>query len=113
MKTIYKVAIFGIIIQVGGIIYGIINNAQDVLVMSIFFLFVTTISLFNKKKQLEFLESFYFFFLSGIEYVNVQLNPLPKVLSSVTLLKPGIKRVSKLSGFELDNNLFNLKLNPT
>ena len=50
MKTINKVAIFGIIIQVGGIIYGIINNAQDVLLMSIFFLFTTTISLFNKKK---------------------------------------------------------------
>ena len=50
MKTIYKVALFGIIIQVGGIIYGIINNAQDVLVMSILFLFATTISLFNKKK---------------------------------------------------------------
>jgi len=32
------------------IIYGIINNAQDVLVMSIIFLFATTISLFNKKK---------------------------------------------------------------
>jgi hypothetical protein len=54
MKTIYKVAIFGVIIQVGGITYGIINNAQDVLVMSIFFLFSTTISLFTKKKQLEF-----------------------------------------------------------
>jgi hypothetical protein len=50
MKTIYRVAIFGIIIQVGGIIYGIKNNAQDVLVMSIIFLFATTISLFNKKK---------------------------------------------------------------
>ena len=50
MKTIYKVVIFGIIIQDGGIIYGIINNAQDVIVMSILFLFATTISLFNKKK---------------------------------------------------------------
>ena len=50
MKTINKVAVFGIIIQAGGIIYGIINNAQDVLVMSILFLFATSISLFNKKK---------------------------------------------------------------
>ena len=50
MKTINKVAIFGIIILVGGIIYGIINNAQDVLVMSILFLFATSISLINKKK---------------------------------------------------------------
>ena len=36
------------------------------------------------------------------------MNPLPKVLSSVTLLKPGIKRLSKFSGFESDNNLFTL-----
>ena len=50
MKTINKVAVFGIIIQAGGIIYGIINNAQDVLVMSILFLFATSISLFNNKK---------------------------------------------------------------
>ena len=50
MKTINKIAIFGIIIQFGGIIYGIINNAQDVLVMSILFLFATSISLINKKK---------------------------------------------------------------
>tara|TARA_A100001011_G_scaffold364882_1_gene416065 strand:+ start:205 stop:384 length:180 start_codon:yes stop_codon:yes gene_type:complete len=54
MKTINKVAIFGIIIQVGGIIYGIINNAQDVLVMSILFLFATSISLINKKNNFIF-----------------------------------------------------------
>tara|TARA_S200000501_G_scaffold347985_1_gene362826 strand:+ start:189 stop:368 length:180 start_codon:yes stop_codon:yes gene_type:complete len=54
MKTINKVAIFGIIIQVGGIIYGIINNAQDVLVMSILFLFATSISLINKKNSFIF-----------------------------------------------------------
>ncbi|MFL2634146.1 MAG: hypothetical protein ACJ0OM_04075 [Candidatus Marisimplicoccus sp.] len=54
MKTINKVAVFGIIIQAGGIIYGIINNAQDVLVMSILFLFATSISLFNKKNSFIF-----------------------------------------------------------
>ena len=51
MNTINKIAIFGIIVQIGGIIYGIINNAEDVLVMSLIFLFVTCIPLFNKKKS--------------------------------------------------------------
>ena len=50
MKTLHKIAIFGIIIQVGGIIYGIINNSEDVLVMSLIFLFITCIPLFDKKK---------------------------------------------------------------
>ena len=50
MKTLHKIAIFGIIIQVGGIIYGIINNSEDVLVMSLIFLFAACIPLFDKKK---------------------------------------------------------------
>jgi hypothetical protein len=51
MKTLHKIAIFGIIIQIGGIIYGITNNADDVLIMSLIFLFVTCIPLFDKKKS--------------------------------------------------------------
>tara|TARA_B100001559_G_scaffold63791_1_gene51566 strand:+ start:828 stop:986 length:159 start_codon:yes stop_codon:yes gene_type:complete len=51
MKTIHKIAIFGIIVQIGGIIYGIINNAEDVLIMSLIFLSVTCIPLFDKKKS--------------------------------------------------------------
>ena len=51
MRTLHKIAIFGIVIQIGGIIYGIINNAEDVLVMSLILLFVTCIPLFNKKKS--------------------------------------------------------------
>ena len=51
MNTLNKIAIFGIIIQIGGIIYGIINNAEDVLVMSLIFLFVTCIPIFDKKKS--------------------------------------------------------------
>ena len=31
--------------------YGIINNAEDVLIMSLIFLFVTCIPLFDKKKS--------------------------------------------------------------
>ena len=50
MKTLHKIAIFGIIIQVGGIIYGLINKSEEVLVMSLIFLFVTCIPLFDKKK---------------------------------------------------------------
>ena len=51
MNTLHKIAIFGIIIQIGGIIYGVINNAEDVLVMSLIFLFVTCIPIFDKKKS--------------------------------------------------------------
>ena len=51
MKTLHKIAIFGIIIQVGGIIYGIINNSEEVLVMSLIFLFVTCIPLFDKNRS--------------------------------------------------------------
>ena len=51
MKTLHKIAIFGIIIQIGGIIYGIINNAEDVLVMSLIFLLVICIPLFDRKKS--------------------------------------------------------------
>lgn len=50
MKTSLKIAIFGIIIQIGGIIYGIINKAEEVLVISLIFLLVICIPLFDKKK---------------------------------------------------------------
>jgi len=51
MKTLNKFAIFGIIIQIGGIIYVIINNAEDVLVMSLIFLLIICIPLFDRKKS--------------------------------------------------------------
>ena len=54
MKTKNKVAILGIIVQVAGLIYGIVNNAEDVIVICLIFLFISTFPLFDKKKQLEF-----------------------------------------------------------
>ena len=46
-----KVAIFGIVVQLAGLIYGIVNNAQDIIVMCLIFMFISTIALFDKKKK--------------------------------------------------------------
>ena len=46
-----KLAIFGIIVQLGGLIYGIANNAEDIIVMCLIFMFISTIALFDKKKK--------------------------------------------------------------
>ena len=46
-----KIAIFGIIVQLGGLIYGIINKAEDIIVMCLIFMFISTIALFDKKKK--------------------------------------------------------------
>jgi len=50
MKIKNKVAILGIIVQVAGLIYGIVNNAEDVIVICLIFLFISTFPLFDKKK---------------------------------------------------------------
>ena len=46
-----KVAIFGIIVQLAGLIYGIINKAEDIIIMCLIFMFISTIALFDKKKK--------------------------------------------------------------
>ena len=46
-----KVAIFGIVVQLAGLIYGIVNNAEDIIVMCLIFMFISTIALFDKKKK--------------------------------------------------------------
>jgi hypothetical protein len=46
-----KIAIFGIIVQLAGLIYGIINKAEDVIVMCLIFMFISTLALFEKKKK--------------------------------------------------------------
>ena len=46
-----KVAIFGIVVQLAGLIYGIVNKADDIIVMCLIFMLVSTIALFDKKKQ--------------------------------------------------------------
>ena len=44
-----KIAIFGIIVQLAGLIYGIVNKAEDIIVMCLIFMFISTIALFEKK----------------------------------------------------------------
>ena len=46
-----KVAIFGIIVQLAGLIYGIVNKAEDIIVMCLIFMFISTVALFDKKKK--------------------------------------------------------------
>ena len=46
-----KIAIFGIIVQFAGLIYGIVNKAEDIIVMCLIFMFVSTVALFDKKKK--------------------------------------------------------------
>tara|TARA_B100002019_G_scaffold189534_1_gene163813 strand:- start:577 stop:726 length:150 start_codon:yes stop_codon:yes gene_type:complete len=46
-----KVAIFGIVVQLAGLIYGIVNKADDIIVMCIIFMFISTIAVFDKKNK--------------------------------------------------------------
>ena len=46
-----KVAIFGIVVQLAGLIYGMVNKAEDIIVMCLIFMFISTIALFDKKKK--------------------------------------------------------------
>ena len=36
-----KIAIFGIIVQLAGLIYGIVNKAEDIIVMCLIFMFIS------------------------------------------------------------------------
>ena len=51
LKMKNKIAIFGIIVQLAGLIYGIVNKAEDIIVMCLIFMFVSTVALFDKKKK--------------------------------------------------------------
>ena len=46
-----KVAIFGIIVQLAGLIYGIVNKAEDIIVMCLIFMFISTIAIYDKKEK--------------------------------------------------------------
>ena len=46
-----KIAIFGIIVQLAGLIYGMVNKAEDIIVMFIIFMFISTVALFEKKNK--------------------------------------------------------------
>jgi hypothetical protein len=46
-----KIAIFGIIVQLAGLIYGMVNKAEDIIVMCLIFMFISTAALFEKKNK--------------------------------------------------------------
>ena len=46
-----KIAILGIIVQLAGLIYGIVNKAEDIIVMCLIFMFISIIALFEKKNK--------------------------------------------------------------
>ena len=50
MKKLSKIALFGILVQSAGLIYGIVNKAQDIIIMCLIFMFVSCLPLFDKKK---------------------------------------------------------------
>jgi len=50
-KMKQKVAIFGIIVQLAGLIYGIVNKSEDIIVMCLIFMFISTIAVYDKKEK--------------------------------------------------------------
>tara|TARA_B100000900_G_scaffold409553_1_gene425688 strand:+ start:418 stop:639 length:222 start_codon:yes stop_codon:yes gene_type:complete len=50
-KMKQKVAIFGIIVQLAGLIYGVINKAEDIIVMCLIFMFISTLALYDKSEN--------------------------------------------------------------
>lgn len=46
-----KIAIFGIIVQIAGLIYGIVNKANDIVLFSLIFMFISTVSVFDKNEN--------------------------------------------------------------
>ena len=50
-KMKQKVAIFGIIVQLAGLIYGIVNKAEDIIVMCLIFMFISTIAIYDKNEK--------------------------------------------------------------
>jgi len=46
-----KIAIFGIIVQLAGLIYGIVNKAEDIVVMCLIFMFISTVAIYDKKEN--------------------------------------------------------------
>ena len=46
-----KVAIFGIVVQLAGLIYGIVNKAEDVITMCLIFLFISIVAIYDKNEK--------------------------------------------------------------
>lgn len=50
-KMKQKIVVFGIIIQLVGLIYGIVNKAEDIIVMCLIFMFISTVAIYDKKEK--------------------------------------------------------------
>ena len=50
-KMKQKVAIFGIIVQLAGLIYGVVNKAEDIIVMCLIFIFISTVAIYDKREK--------------------------------------------------------------
>ena len=46
-----KIAIFGIVAQLAGLIYGIANKEEDIIIWCLIFIFISTFPLFDTKKK--------------------------------------------------------------
>lgn len=46
-----KIAIFGIIVQLAGFIYGIVNKSEDIIIMCLIFLFISAIAIYDKNEK--------------------------------------------------------------
>ena len=46
-----KIVVFGVIIQLVGLIYGIVNKAEDIIVMCLIFMFISTVAIYDKKEK--------------------------------------------------------------
>ena len=46
-----KIAVFGVIVQLAGLIYGIVNKAEDIIVMCLIFMFISIVAIYDKKEK--------------------------------------------------------------
>ncbi len=47
----HKIAIFGIIVQLAALIYGIVNKANDIILWCLIFIFISTIAIYDKNEK--------------------------------------------------------------
>lgn len=46
-----KIAIFGIVVQLAGLIYGIVNKAEDIIIICLIFMFIATLAIYDKNEK--------------------------------------------------------------
>ena len=50
-KMKQRIALFGIIVQFAGLIYGIVNKAEDIIVMCLIFMLISILAVYDKKEK--------------------------------------------------------------